>query len=239
MYFLKTLLAATAALSSIVTAAPVQSSGSTLETRASATVGRRVVDDGGGIYMRAAHLQDGSIIAAYAWGGGADHQLRVVKTTNEGASWSVIGTIASGDSNLHDIDNVNLIQLPNGRILAAFRNHDRQSSSGPYTWYRITVCYSDDGGATWHFLSQALEHAAGNNNGIWEPFLRVANNGQVQLYYSLETENFQNNADQDNQMRTSSDGGATWSNWIGVSGQGLTSRDGMTGVADLGSGNLM
>ena len=234
MYLLKALLMVTAALTSLTSAAPLRHA-----VRASAASGQNIVDDGQGVYMRACHMSDGSILGAYAWGNGADHQLRVVTSTNQGSSWTVIGTIAAGDSDTHDIDNVNVIQLPSGRVLAAFRNHDRETANGPYTYYRITVCYSDDGGHTWSFLSQATQHAAGNNNGLWEPFLRIANNGNVQLYYSLETENFPNNADQDNQMIYSTDGGDTWSDWIGVSGQGLTSRDGMTGVADLGNGNLM
>jgi photosystem II stability/assembly factor-like uncharacterized protein len=45
--------------------------------------------------------------------------------------------------------------------------------------------------------------------------------------------------DQDNLMRTSTDGGATWSTSTIVSGSGLTVRDGMIGIASTGGKNLI
>lgn len=198
--------------------------------------GGQVVVDGGGIYMRATRLKDGSIMGGYAAQDGPNHVLRVVKSTNNGGSWSPAGSVASDASATHDLDNADVVQLPSGRLLFAFRNHDR-TSSGNYTYYRITICYSDDNGATWHFLNQLDERAAGaQKNGLWEPFLRVSRNGTVQAFYSAEN----NGGDQDNLMKTSTDNGQTWRGPFPVSGQGITSRDGMTGVAEIdGNGNLM
>lgn len=195
----------------------------------------QVVVDVGGVYMRATRLNDGSIIGGYAAQEGADHVLRVVKSTDGGNSWSAIGTVAGGESATHDIDNAFPLQLPSGRILFAFRNHDR-TSSGQYTYYRITVCFSDDGGVTWSFLSQVDERPANGVNGLWEPFIRVAGDGTIQLYYSSEN----SGPDQDNIMKTSTDNGQTWHGPFAVSGQGIISRDGMTAVTNIdNNGNLM
>ena len=76
-------------------------------------------------------------------------------------------------------------------------------------------------------------------NGNWEPFLRLSseNSNNIQLYYSRE------NAadDQDSLLRTSTDGGVTWSTASTISGEGITARDGMIGVANfpLGSNSLI
>lgn len=73
-------------------------------------------------------------------------------------------------------------------------------------------------------------------NGNWEPFLRLAGDGSLQLYYSREN----SAADQDNLMRTSTDGGATWSDSSIVSGaESNDQRDGMTGVATVDGANLI
>jgi len=117
-------------------------------------------------------------------------------------------------------------QLPNGNIVASFRNHDKVN--GKYTFYRITVCGSSDGGKSWKFLSQAAEDPAGPN-GNWEPFFQTALDGSLQIYYSRE--NAAN--DQDSLLRRSTDGGATWTSAQVISGQGITARDGMLGVARI------
>ena len=138
-----------------------------------------------------------------------------------------------GPSNANDIDNAYVLQLPSGRIICAFRNHSKDPSTGKYTYFRITLCYSDDKGKSWAFLSEPAADV-GPITGNWEPYLRNARDGSLQLYYSHE------NAfnDQDTIERFSTNGGATWSNPQTISGMGLTSRDGMTGVATI-SGNTL
>jgi hypothetical protein len=79
--------------------------------------------------------------------------------------------------------------------------------------------------------------ATPTNNGLWEPFIRVAANGDVQVYYSAESAAL----DQSILMKSSSDNGQTWSDSI-VASTGATNdtRDGMAGVANLDdNGNLM
>lgn len=130
-----------------------------------------------------------------------------------------------------------------GRILYAYRNHDRSPNNtlgvpDNYTFYRLTVSASDDGGRSWAVLSHIDTRAANNGsaslNGLWEPFLRVAADGvTLQAYYSAENDA----GDQDSLMRESRDGGRTWGLKRVVSGaERVRSRDGMVGVARLGGG---
>lgn len=140
--------------------------------------------------------------------------------------------MASGPSNANDIDNPYVLQLPSGRVLCAFRNHSKNPSTGAYTYFRITITYSDDKGRTWKYLSTAAQDAS---NGNWEPFLRLARDGTLQIYYSREN----SASDQDSLERFSTDGGQTWSSAQTISGAGITSRDGMTGVTTVSGSNLI
>ena len=142
--------------------------------------------------------------------------------------------VAQGPSNANDIDNPYVLQLPTGRILCAFRNHSKNPSTGAYTYFRITIAYSDDTGKTWAYLSTPSQDP-GPVNGNWEPFLRLAHDGSLQIYYSREN----SAADQDTIERVSTDGGNTWSSPNTISGAGITSRDGMTGVATVSGSNAM
>lgn len=229
MYFSRTLLNVAALLACYTSAYP-------LTKRATSAADPTIVDAGGN-YMRATYLADGSIMGAYATGGGIDHHITATRSTDGGLTWSETGVVSSATAPDNDLDNADILQIGGGRILAAFRNHDK-NSDGTYKYYRISVCHSEDNGATWEFLSQADERPAADNNGLWEPFMRMAGDGSVQIYYSSESEG--EKADQDNIMKVSSDGGLTWGPVIQVSGSGITSRDGMTGVTSIdGGANLM
>lgn len=131
-----------------------------------------------------------------------------------------------------------------GRILYAYRNHDRSLNNtlgvpDNYTFYRLTVSASDDCGESWSFLShidtRPANNGSANLNGLWEPFLRVAADGTtLQAFYSGENDA----GDQDSLMRESVDGGMSWGVRRVVSGADrVRSRDGMTGVARLGDGD--
>ena len=95
-----------------------------------------------GAYPRLARLADNSLLGTVTgFRNGANH-LRATRSTDNGASFTDIGEISQG---VGDIDNIHTVQLDytapgasSPRILAAFRNHDR-NSNGQYTMYRITV----------------------------------------------------------------------------------------------------
>lgn len=188
----------------------------------------------GGTYPRANFLSNGNILGAYTAFSDGNNVLTITTSTDNGTSWSFTGTAATRPSNSSDLDNPYPLQLPSGRVLLAYRNHDKDPTTGDYTFFRITVSYSDDLGATWTFLSTPASDP-GEPNGDWEPFLRNAQDGSLQIYYSRE-----NSADdQDSLMRTSTDGGSTWTSATTISGQNITSRDGMIGVATVSGSDLI
>ncbi|QKX63957.1 uncharacterized protein TRUGW13939_11129 [Talaromyces rugulosus] len=207
-------------------------------TTASLSGGQIVM--GAGTYPRANLLQDGSIIGAYTAFANNNKAITAVHSTDGGNTWNEIGTVAQADASTHDLDNAYPLQLPSGRILMAMRNHDTttdpSTDKAAYTFFRITICYSDDGGTTWSYLSTPASDP-GPVNGNWEPFLRMAeDNITLQLYYSRENSGH----DQDNLMRTSADGGGTWSGATVISGGKTTStRDGMLGVTLISGTNLI
>ncbi|KAK4081318.1 CAZyme family GH93 [Trichoderma aggressivum f. europaeum] len=201
-----------------------------------AQAGSPIVIDTNGGYVRASKANNGGLIAGYTAHENNQSILRLAGSSDGGTSWHFVGEVYRADSTAYDVDNAMPLQLPSGRIVYAYRNHDR--SGGSYTYYRITLSYSDDGGASFLYLSTVEQQAAtpGTLNGLWEPFLRLAADGSLQCYYSAEN----NSNDQDGFMKRSTDGGLTWSNWIPVSGGDRTSRDGMIGVANINnSGNLI
>jgi hypothetical protein len=197
------------------------------------------VTTGASAYPRATYLSNGDILGVYtAFPLGTDlQQLTLVTSSNSGASWTFTGTAATRPTIESTLDNPYPLQLPSGRVLLAFRNHDRDST-GKWAVYRITICSSDDLGRTWHFLSDAVVAPAtpSTNNGVWEPFLRTSQDGSVQLYYSRE----RGPSDQDNVVVTSLDGGMSWTGETYVSGALLHgARDGMVGVAATVAGSLI
>ena len=185
-----------------------------------------------GTYPRASLMKDGSLIGSATTFANGNNILSVYHSTDRGSSWNEISYVTSANSASYDVDNTVVIQLPSGRVLAAFRNHDRNGSNN-YKYFRITVTGSDDNGVTWKYLSQAAQNPGPAGNGLWEPFMRVAQDGSVQLYYSHEN-NFSN---QVIQMVVSRDEGATWSAPKTVSGAN-NARDGMPGIASTGGSNL-
>ena len=190
-----------------------------------------------GSYMRATKLENGDLLGTYAAVNGTNRTIETVRSSDGAKSWEHVAQVTTGSASTSEIDNAFPLQLPDGRLLVAFRNHDKeQGTSDEFTWFRLTLCESTDGGKTWQYLSQiAQRDATERNTGLWEPFLRIADDGSLQAYYSVE-----NSADdQDNVMRTSTDGGRTWSEPVQVSGSNITARDGMVGIAETGNGTLM
>ena len=200
--------------------------------------GNPVPIDPTGAFTRAAWSIDNTIFAGYNARNGSVDILRFAHSADRGASWQYRGEVFRGDLDKHDIDNPMVLQLANGRILYAYRNHDRPARNAYYTWMRISISYSDDGGATFKYLSTVAEKPPAKDasgkpiaSGLWEPYIRLSSDGTIQCYYSEEN----SPDDQNGWMKYSKDGGKTWSGRVPVSGQNALSRDGMMGVAPIGA----
>lgn len=119
-------------------------------------------------------------------------------------------------------------------MFSAYRNHSRDADTGHYTFYPIDASSSDDYSKTWKYPSQPageLDRA----NGIWPYFLRNAQDGSLQSYYSRENAG----SDQNTIERISRDSGQTWSASWTISGVAITGQDGMTGVATFTGSTLI
>ncbi|CAI6088134.1 unnamed protein product [Clonostachys chloroleuca] len=185
-------------------------------------------------YPRVTKLKDGSLLSCRTSMEGSNSVLRTARSTNGGWDWTDVGSIASGPRATGDLDNCFLHQLPSGRILAAFRNHDVSNSQ--WTYYRLIVSYSDNNGNDWSFLSMPRESGT-RGLGIWEPFMMDAQDGSLMFYYSRETNTA--GTDQDSILIRSYDSGKSWTGDQTISGGGITSRDGMLGVVRTGGSNLI
>lgn len=207
--------------------------------------GDLVLHDSPATYPRLTRLSDGSILLGMTRREKkqpnqkvASRVLTVKRSVDDGKTFQPWGDVVRCDG---DCDNMFLLEAPPAhmdgersvqqppRVLAAFRNHDVDANRH-HTWFRITVCESLDAGRTWRFLSQAAEKAA--PNGLWEPFMRVGADGEIQMTYSQELEP----RDQDTMMRSSRDGGRTWTDARTATGGDERLRDGMTGIAATSDG---
>ncbi|RDX56566.1 glycoside hydrolase family 93 protein [Lentinus brumalis] len=189
-----------------------------------------VSPSGSGAYPRLARLSDGTLLASYTAGSGNTRVLTVSQSTDGGKTYTALGTIGQSTG---DLDNAYLLQLANGDVVAAYRNHDLDANRNP-TFYRLTASISHDKGKTWSFLSQIAQRSAtATKNGLWEPFLRLSKkDGSLQVYYASENAN----NDQDILLQSSTDNGLTWSSPITVAGGTTTGRDGMPGCANFNDG---
>jgi len=182
----------------------------------------------GGTYPRALRLDGGGLFLAFDSSDPSNFVLRTAARA-PGASWVAQGSVAAEPIvEGRTLANVFPVELPGGDILAAFRHHDVVNE---VLVYRLLVAVSTDQGVSWSFRS---EIEVGTSNGIWEPFLFVAPDGALHVYYAWEHDG----GDQDIVLRRSSNSGVDWGPRITVASQG-GSRDGMPAVATLQDGSLV
>ena len=141
-------------------------------------------------------------------------RLEIALSEDNGNTWSILARLKDPG---RDLDNGQLIQLPNGHILLACRSVRWQSS------YRLPVYESKDGGKNWEPLSiidynEGTEGSLGNpDKGVYEPHFVLLKNRQLAVFYANEKHVTQTPSySQVISERISPDGGKTWGHEIFV-----------------------
>ncbi|HKR77072.1 MAG TPA: sialidase family protein [Rhodanobacter sp.] len=133
-------------------------------------------------------------------------------------------------------------QLPAGTVLLA-ANATGNDARGRVVSEDLQLYASHDGGRSWRYLSSIIKGGGKpedkDNHGVWEPNLRVLDDGRLVAYYSSE----QHKAEGYNQLlahKVSSDGGRTWSaEHVDVAIPGGVERPGMAVVDRLPDGRYV
>lgn len=179
---------------------------------------RVVVDSSGGTYPRLAKLNNGNWLIAYdTTSSNIHHRIQVIQISNDqGKHWGTPIVVAK--SMTANIANGQVVQLKDGTLLCAYRVIGQTKE--------IEISRSSDDGKTWSYLSTV----ASAPQGVWEPFLYLNSDGQLQCFFSSEA--FNQEYPQVIEMKRSSDSGKSWSRGIIVSAN-KHSRDGMATVATM------
>ncbi|KAI4869794.1 glycoside hydrolase family 93 protein [Hypoxylon rubiginosum] len=200
------------------------------------------ISNAGG-YPRLAKLADGTILSVQTLPkvNGTTSIMQVSKSTDGGKSFSLFSEVIRAQNK--DLDNGFLIELPPSQstrvekhgapvLIAAYRNHDLDSSGNP-TYFRIAASRSEDGGRTWKEASHVFEISAEKSQGmgVWEPFMRIGNQGEVQLTYSGEI----GPGNQETFRALSRDGGKSWTEPVNLRlhSKDEPMRDGMQSIISV------
>lgn len=127
---------------------------------------------------------------------------------------------------------------PGTLLLAA--NATRSGEGSPSTAEDLQLYVSTDGGRSWHYRSSIVKGGGRpedkDNRGVWEPFIRILDDGRMVAWYSSE----QHKAQGYNQViahKVSRDGGKHWGpEHLDVAIPGGVQRPGMATVTRLPDG---
>ncbi|GIP30155.1 hypothetical protein J23TS9_52850 [Paenibacillus sp. J23TS9] len=171
----------------------------------------RMVKLANGDWLAVAAIYDNNGYTKVSWGG---TRLQVFRSTDNCRTWSLSATLWEDG---RDLDNGQLLQLPNGDILLAMRSVRWQES------YQIKVYKSVNGGSSWNYLSTVDENtgapgALGNpDKGVYEPHMQLLDDGSVALMYANEKHVTGNPSySQLISEKISTNGGSSWGNEIYV-----------------------
>lgn len=144
-------------------------------------------------------------------------ELEVSRSDDDGRTWKAIATIADPG---RDLDNAQLIELPDKSILLSCRSVRWQES------YRLYVYRSTDNGLTWkmHSTIDANEGKPGElgkpDKGVYEPHFYLLHDGRLAVMYANEKHVSENPSySQIISQKISSDYGKTWGDEIWVANE--------------------
>nr|AYQ75607.1 exo-alpha-sialidase [Cohnella candidum] len=135
-------------------------------------------------------------------------KLQLSESRDDGKTWNAISTVADPG---RDLDNGQLIELPNGDLLMACRSVRWQES------YRLYVYKSTDKGVTWSRLSTIDENNGEPGSlgypdkGVYEPHMGFLKDGRLAVFYANEKHVTEEPSySQIISEKISEDNGATW-----------------------------
>lgn len=186
---------------------------------------------------RMTRLANGDWLAVYTvFPSGAPSILEIARSTDNARTWTVVSTISEPGRKL---DNGELLQLPNGDVLATMRSLiDGQS-------YRLPVYRSTGNGVTWTYLSNidSNENPGGRTDrGLWEPVFNILPDGSLSVLYANEKHaSGSPSYSQVISQRISTDNGATWGpeTWAVSQPGGGSARPGMPVMTRMGDGRFI
>jgi hypothetical protein len=174
----------------------------------------------GSAYPRMLKLSNGTWLAVatiydnngYKYSSSGGMRLQVFRSTNNARSWSLAATIADPG---RDLDNAQMVQMPNGDVLLAARSVRWGES------YRLYTYRSNNLGSSWLWISTIDQSngAAGtmNGKGVYEPHMQLLANGTLAVFYANEKHRSESPSySQIISQRLSTNGGVTWGSEIYV-----------------------
>jgi hypothetical protein len=198
----------------------------------------------GSEYPRMLKLSNGNWLAAatiydnngYTHDANGGTKMQVFKSTDNARTWTLNATI--GDPG-RDLDNAQMIQMPNGDVLLASRSVRWQES------YRLYVYKSTDLGVNWSNIStidqnNGVPGSLGNpDKGVYEPHFYILDNGNLAVFYANEKHVTENPSySQIISEKISTNGGVSWGNEIFVAWDpgNSASRPGMPVMTKMANG---
>ncbi|MCF3108555.1 family 43 glycosylhydrolase [Niabella sp. CC-SYL272] len=166
-------------------------------------------------------------------------ELEIAESRNRGKTWKPISWITDPG---RDLDNAQMIRLPDGTVLLAGRSVRWQES------YRLPVYKSLDNGSSWQLLSviDANEGAPGAlgkpDKGIYEPHFYFLKDGRLAVMYASEKHvTASPSYSQIIAQKVSDDFGKTWGKeiWVAHTPGHPQSRPGMPVVDRMQNGNFI
>jgi len=201
----------------------------------------------GSQYCRLLKLKDGSWLAGYTISRNSGYknepegglELQFSRSTDNCQTWEPVSIISDPG---RDMDNAQMIELPNGSILLACRSVRWQES------YALSVYKSTDKGKNWNKLS-IIDQNHGKpgelgkpDKGIYEPHFYLLDDGRLAVMYANEKHVTETPSySQIISEKISVDGGKTWGDeiWVAHTPGQSASRPGMSVWTKMNNGQYI